>query len=155
MYVYDCTMTQVTTSRSERPARRHPRTPKAAAARRAPIDGLLNVDLFRALGDPTRVRLLACLAKCARACAVGEIAACCSVDLSVVSRHLAVLERAGALESSKHGRVVSYRVRYGEVAQRLRSLAEALERCCPDDDACCGNACACGPATCTTGGTRG
>ena len=121
----------------------HPVSPKQAARRRHPIDSLLDPELFKALGDPTRVGLLACLAKCARFCSVGEVAECCSVDLSVVSRHLKQLEQAGILDSEKQGRSVLYRVRFGELSAALRSLADALETCCPEgsscrgDDGCC------------------
>ena len=76
-------------------------TPRRAANCCGPIDDLLDPELFRALGDPTRLLLLACLAKCGRACSVTEIAECCSVDLSVVSRHLALLERAKVLFGEK------------------------------------------------------
>ncbi|MBX3379385.1 MAG: winged helix-turn-helix transcriptional regulator [Phycisphaeraceae bacterium] len=116
-------MTQVST--------RRPRSPKAAAVLRRPIDQHLSADLFKALSDPTRLRLLACLAKCSRPCSVSEIAECCSVDLSVVSRHLALLERAGVVDASKQGRVVSYTVRYAHVSGMLRALADALDLCCP------------------------
>lgn len=109
---------------------RSPATPKQAAACCRPIDGLLDPDLFKALGDPTRVALVACLAKCGRACSVGEVAECCAVDLSVVSRHLALLARTGVLEARKQGRVVLYEVRYGELSRLLRSLADAIEECC-------------------------
>ncbi|MFO0791330.1 MAG: metalloregulator ArsR/SmtB family transcription factor [Pirellulales bacterium] len=106
-------------------------TPKQAAKCCTPVDDLLDPVLFKALCDPTRVRLLACLAKCGRACSVSEVAECCSVDLSVVSRHLSLLESAGILESSKTGRTVSYAVRYKTLSETLRSLADAIEACCP------------------------
>lgn len=108
-----------------------PASPKQAVRRRHAIDSLLDPDLFKALGDPTRVGLLACLAKCARFCSVGEVAECCSVDLSVVSRHLKQLEQARILESEKQGRSVLYRVRFGELSSALRSLADAIDTCCP------------------------
>ncbi|MFM1823281.1 MAG: HTH-type transcriptional repressor SmtB [Planctomycetota bacterium] len=121
--------------RKKTPARapRVPATPRAAAACRRPVDGLLDPALFKALGDPTRVRLLACLMKCGRACLVGEVAECCAVDLSVVSRHLQALARAGVVDSAREGRMVAYRVRYGELATRLRELAAAIEACAPAD----------------------
>ncbi len=120
-------------------------TPRQAVRRRHAIDSLLDPDLFKALGDPTRVGLLACLAKCGRFCSVGEVAECCSVDLSVVSRHLKQLEQADILESEKQGRSVLYRVRFGELSAALRSLADAIDTCCPVgtcdesgcDDGCC------------------
>jgi ArsR family transcriptional regulator len=67
-----------------------------------------------------------CLAKCRRACAVTELAECCSVDISVVSRHLALLERSGVIESAKQGRTVYYSVRYADLIPKLRGLADAL-----------------------------
>ena len=109
-----------------------PGTPRAAARVRRPVDRALDAGFFKALSDPTRVKLLACLAKCGRACLVREVAECCDVDLSVVSRHLATLERAGIVESSKNGRDVSYRVKFEEVVGLFRSIADAMEQCCPE-----------------------
>lgn len=96
-----------------------------------PIDELLDPELFKAFSDPTRASLIACIAKCGRGCSVGEVAECCSVDFSVVSRHLALLARAGVLEATKKGRTVFYGIRYAELARSLRSLADAIEQCCP------------------------
>jgi ArsR family transcriptional regulator, arsenate/arsenite/antimonite-responsive transcriptional repressor len=128
-------------------SKKRPRSPLQAAKVQRPIDGLLDAQLFKALSDPTRLRLLACLAKCGRQCSVGEVAECCSVDLSVVSRHLSALERAGVLEATKEGRTVFYRVRFVAVAEMLRALAGALDECCPEGCGDCGRkggACATG-----------
>lgn len=121
---------------------RTPASPRQAARKRAAIDRQLDPDLFKALSDPTRVKLLACVLKCSRACSVTEVAECCSVDFSVVARHLTVLARAGLLESSKEGRTVWYAPRGDALAVRLRTLADAVE-------ACTASAC------CTTGTHRG
>jgi len=102
-------------------------TPKLAAGCRGPIDDLLDAELFKGLSDATRLNLLACLSKCGRACSVSEVAECCSVDFSVVSRHLALLERAGIVESAKEGRTVFYTVKYGELSAKLRGVADAIE----------------------------
>lgn len=119
-----------------------PMSPKQAAACCRPIDALLDPELFRALCDPTRAKLLACLAKCARACSVSEVAACCSVDFSVVSRHLQLLERAGILESMKEGRVMSYAVKYASLCRTFRDLADAFEECCSaEEHGSCGGSC--------------
>jgi len=91
----------------------------------------LDPELFKALCDPTRASLIGCIAKCGRGCSVGEVAECCSVDMSVVSRHLALLARAGVLEARKEARTVFYRVRYTELCRALRALADALEECSP------------------------
>lgn len=102
-------------------------TPKLAAGCCGPIDDLLDPEFFKGLCDPTRLKLLGCIAKCGRGCSVSEVAECCSVDFSVVSRHLALLERSGIVESGKEGRVVRYIVKYAHVVERLRSLADAME----------------------------
>lgn len=122
--------------------RRPPATPRLAARRCGPLDELLDPVLFKALSDPTRVTLIGCIAKCARGCSVGEVAECCSVDISVVSRHLALLARSGVLEVERQGRTVFYRVRYAELGRSLRSLAKAIEECAPakggaDCEECC------------------
>lgn len=110
--------------------------PKQGLRKNRTLDRLLEPELFRALGDPTRQVLFACLVKCGRACSVSELAECCSVDLSVVSRHLSQLARAGALEVERQGRTVLYAVRTTELMQRFRALADALESC---DPGCCGS----------------
>ena len=105
-------------------------SPVEAAACCHPIDELLSADRFRSLADPTRLALLSCLAKCARPATVGELAACCSVDLSVVSRHLSQLQAGGLIEGERSGRHVLYQARCRATAGWLRELAEALETCC-------------------------
>jgi len=87
--------------------------------------------LFKALGDPTRLHILASLASQRAPQAVSEIATCCPIDLSVVSRHLGLLRDAGIVTAEKRGRQVYYQVRYGELAATLRRLADAIEACCP------------------------
>lgn len=87
--------------------------------------------LFRALGDPCRIALLAFVAGARRPVTVSEAACCCPVDLSVVSRHLKVLRDAGVLEAEKRGKEMFYCVPYRELAQALRAMAEAIEHCCP------------------------
>lgn len=119
---------------------RNPASPRQAARRRAAVDGLLDPDLFKALGDPTRVLLLRCLLKCKRACSVSEVAECCDVDFSVVARHLSLLARAGVLEARKEGRTVWYTPKCDELSLTFRSLADAIDDCAPTT-ACCGSDC--------------
>ena len=118
-------------------------SPKQAAACCRPVDDLQDPMLFKALSDPTRIKLLGCLIKCGRSCSVSEVAECCAVDFSVVSRHLQSLERAGVLKASKAGRVVSYVVDYAGLCETLRALAAAVEECCPP-----GELAACRKGTC-------
>jgi len=77
------------------------------------------------------------LARQARSCGpstVSEIADCCEIDISVVSRHLAILRDAGVLSARKCGKNVYYSVRYEELATTLRALADAFEACCERND---------------------
>jgi ArsR family transcriptional regulator len=127
--VYICMMTQTSKQRA-RPVKRR------AAASRGParccnVDECLEPRFFKALGDPNRVAILARLATCGRPCTVGEIAACCTVDVSVVSRHLAVLREAGILMAEKRGKEVFYRVSYENVSETLRAIADSIDACCP------------------------
>ncbi len=112
--------------------KRLPATPRAAGRITADLDRRLDARLFKALSDPTRLVLLACLAKCARPCTVTEVAECCSVDFSVVSRHLAALAEADVLDVRKVGREVHYSVPHERLADRWRALADAFTACCGD-----------------------
>ncbi len=91
----------------------------------------LPAEVFKALSDPNRIAILARLAELAKEQTVTEVAACCPVNISVVSRHLRTLKDAGVLEAVKRGKEVFYRVRIQELVQWLRTLADALESCCP------------------------
>lgn len=104
------------------------------------LGAVLSHQLFRALGDPNRVRLLDLLAERCRACSVSELAGCLEVDMSVVSRHLALLRAAGVLRATKTGRSVLYEIQFDALAEALRGIADALERARDDFD---------GAASCT------
>ena len=91
----------------------------------------LSPGLFRALGDPNRLAILVALSDGGRERTVTDVAGCCPVDLSVVSRHLRTLREAGVVEARKQGKDVLYRVRFDSLVAILRNLADALEGCCP------------------------
>lgn len=98
------------------------------------LDAALDPRLFKALSDPTRIAILIRLAQCSGPCSVSEAAECCAVDMSVVSRHLAILREAGVLSVEKKGRHMLYRVRHAELTRALRAVADAIEACCPGPD---------------------
>jgi DNA-binding transcriptional ArsR family regulator len=98
----------------------------------AALGELLSPRLFKALCDPSRLQLLVRLCEACAPRTVSELAGCCPINLSVVSRHLAQLRDAGILAAERKGKEVFYRVRFRELAQSLRALADAIERCCPD-----------------------
>ena len=111
---------------------RCPEGTPGAEARRALTD-LLDSGLFRALADPTRVAVLGALLDGNEA-TVSEVAECCPVDFSVVSRHLGILREAGVVRSEKRGREVRYRSQVTALVDALRALADSLETCCPRDE---------------------
>ncbi len=92
---------------------------------------LLSPRLFKALGDPNRVAILVRLAESCGPLSVSQVAECCPLNLSVVSRHLAVLREAGVLESRKVGKHVFYTLRAEPLARLLRAMADCIEACCP------------------------
>lgn len=95
------------------------------------VEPFLDTRLFKALSDPTRAGLLVYLADRCEPLTVSEAGQCCDIDLSVVSRHLAILRDAGIVGATKVGREVRYAVRFPELAKALRNLAAALDACCP------------------------
>lgn len=99
----------------------------------AELPTVLEARFFRALCDPGRVRLLARLARLGKPCTVTQISACCPTDLSVVSRHLALMREAGLLQAEKRGREVYYSICYREMVGTLRAMADAIEACCPGE----------------------
>ena len=95
-----------------------------------PLSALLAPAFFKALSDPNRVALLKELAARGGACTVTEVAVCCPVDISVVSRHLSTLRKVGILRAQKVGREVRYTVNARALVTTLREMADAIEQSC-------------------------
>ncbi len=107
---------------------------RQAASRGACCDDIgafLEARFFRALCDPSRLGILADLVEAGEPRTVGGIARDLPVDVSVVSRHLALLREAGIVAAEKRGREVYYTVRYQDLATTLRAIADAIHDCCP------------------------
>jgi len=98
------------------------------------LSQMLSPRLFKALGDPSRVRLLVKLAEAGGPCTVSDLAKGGNVDISVVSRHLAVLRETGIISCEKQGKEVFCTVRTDWLTKVLRDLAGALEVCCPSKE---------------------
>jgi ArsR family transcriptional regulator len=98
------------------------------------LSDFLSAKLFKALSDPNRLSILERLVSMGKAQTVSQVSACCPVNISVVSRHLALLRDAGILQAEKKGKEVYYRVRVKPFSTWLRELADALEACCPDGE---------------------
>lgn len=121
-------------------------SPRQAIRRRARLDGLLDPERLKALAEPTRARLLSCVLKCGRPCSVTEVAECCSIDFSMVARHLAILARTGLLDVEKRGRTVWYSADAETLAAWFYDLADAVDALRPDAGRCPSAACGCAPA---------
>lgn len=70
----------------------------------------LYAEWFRALADPTRVQVLALLARQQRPVSVGELTARLPVGQSTVSHHLAALAAVGFVEVERRGTSSLYSV---------------------------------------------
>lgn len=84
-----------------------------------------SVDIAKALGDDTRLRLL--LACEGREVCVCQLQALVGLAMSTVSQHLAQLRRVGLLEGRKQGRWMYYRMADPESAEIHPSVCAGLE----------------------------
>tara|TARA_Y100000589_G_C27060241_1_gene590997 strand:- start:596 stop:892 length:297 start_codon:yes stop_codon:yes gene_type:complete len=84
-------------------------------------------DLLKALGEFNRLSLVYELCQCQTPQNAMCLCNCCSVDASVVSRHLKVLKQEGIVKLEKIGRERTYSLNREYVASRLRMLADKIE----------------------------
>jgi DNA-binding transcriptional ArsR family regulator len=79
-------------------------------------------DLFRLLGDPTRLRIvLTCVE---RRCAVGAIAESLGLSASLVSHHLRLLRAARIVRAEREGKQVFYLAADNHISAMLAELLE-------------------------------
>jgi ArsR family transcriptional regulator, arsenate/arsenite/antimonite-responsive transcriptional repressor len=88
--------------------------PKGRAGDPATAHDARTVAVFRALGDPTRLRVMELLASGQR-CAC-EIQAAVDVSANLLSHHLKVLRTAGLIAGERRGRWIDYRLEPAAVA---------------------------------------
>lgn len=89
--------------------------------------------MFKALGQPARLRMVEALADGERC--VCELTALVGLDISTTSKHLAVLAAAGVVTSDKRANKVFYRLCTPCLLKVLDCLGEAQEA--GDDAGCC------------------
>jgi ArsR family transcriptional regulator len=83
----------------------------------------ISAAIFRALGHPTRVMVVAAIGRGERCVqALTDRAGC---DMSTMSNHLSVLRQAGVLTSERRGSQVFYRVSKPCVLDFVQCLVEA------------------------------
>ncbi len=66
--------------------------------------------MFKALGDPVRLRLMSMIASVPEAC-VCDLTGAFDVSAPTISHHLKVLREAGLIDGERRGTWVYYRVR--------------------------------------------
>ncbi len=80
----------------------------------------LHARFFRALGDPTRIRLLQALtATSGGECSVSELVAAIDAPQSRVSTHLGCLRWCGLVQTRREGKQVYYRIADPRVRELL------------------------------------
>ncbi len=90
-------------------------------------------DLFRLLGDTTRLRIvIACLDT---AVPVGEIAARLGLSGSLVSHHLRLLRAAAIVRAERHGKQVFYAAADDHVRRIVADMIEHVAEPHAEDDA--------------------
>ncbi len=87
-------------------------------------------DVFRLLGDPSRLRILFCCADAPQT--VGVIAAATGLSSSLVSHHLRLLRAARIVAAERRGRFVAYSLADAHVRCTLFDMADHVAE--PDAD---------------------
>jgi len=107
-----------------------------------------SITQLSALAQTTRLETFRLLVKRGEAgLPAGEIASKLNVNVTTLSRHLAVMENAGLLTRERCARQIIYRVAFGAVRGLFTFL---LEDCCASDPRIMTNACK--PEAVTSGG---
>lgn len=101
------------------------------------MDKKTALDALAALAHETRLDVFRLLVKAGpEGLAAGIVSEELGVRQNTMSSHLAILNRAGLVTSSRDGRVIRYRAHYGQMRELLLYLLE---------DCCSGNAEICSP----------
>ena len=83
--------------------------------------------IIKAMAHPTRLFVVDELSRHGEHC-VWELTQMVGVDMSTISRHLAILRDAGLIEDEKRGTQVYYRVRVACISEFL-DCVESLMKC--------------------------
>lgn len=87
--------------------------------------------LFKAMSDPTRLRLLNLL-RLGSIC-VCELHAVLRIPQPTASRHLGALRHAGLVQDCRSGTRIIYSLTPPDTPQ-IQALHELLDKCCPRDE---------------------
>jgi DNA-binding transcriptional ArsR family regulator len=81
-------------------------------------------EIYRALADPTRRRILELLRE--REMSAGEIAEHVDISKPTLSGHFNVLRAAGLVESERNGTTITYRLNITVLEEALMALFDAF-----------------------------
>ena len=86
-----------------------------------------NAELFAALGDSNRLALVTRLADGVPR-SIGELGRDAAISRQALTKHLRVLERAGAVSSTRFGREVRFRIEQEKLAEAEAFLARVSDQ---------------------------
>ncbi len=81
-------------------------------------------EVYRALSDPTRRRVLALLRE--RDMTAGELAANFELSAPTMSGHFAVLREAGLIQADRTGSTITYRLNVSVLEEAMMALMDAF-----------------------------
>lgn len=94
-------------------------------------DFMTIADVFKQLGDPTRIRIFWLLCHCEEC--VSAIAEILNMTSPAVSHHLRVLKDCNLITSSRHGKEVYYKVSSNTQSHLMHEMIEQImDITCPD-----------------------
>ena len=82
-------------------------------------------DFFKALGNPTRLRIVEELTKGERC--VGDVGSSVHVSQTNVSQHLAILKAQGIVDCRREGNTRCYYLTQAELVRKILKLIESKE----------------------------
>ncbi|XDD53637.1 ArsR/SmtB family transcription factor [Leptospira sp. WS4.C2] len=98
------------------------------------LDYVLDSKFLSALAEPSRIQVLKQVIRLGKA-DISELSQGLSLDRSVISRHLSILEEVGILVREKHGKHVFYYLDPSGAIKRFQLILERIEEvvalCCP------------------------
>ena len=97
-------------------------------------------EIFKAFGDPTRLKIIKMLASNPkRKLCVGAIADILGITQPAVSQHLKVLKNVGLIDPNREGFRMHYAINHESLAEfrkNMDALYELTSEECPYDDEC-------------------
>ena len=83
-------------------------------------------NLFKALGDETRLKIIKLIALKGNNLCVGMIAKNIEISQPAVSQHLSILKKAGLVKSSRYGSIIHYKMNAGRLESFKKSVKKYL-----------------------------